>query len=254
MAGATDRMDGGSQRADSGDATASSAGDLAQRIAGEVALSDDPGATLKKWRTEFDVTQTDLAAHLDVSPSVVSDYESGRRSNPGIDVVARSVEALIAIDAERGGERIRRYERVLSAGFDEEVVQDLREYDTAIPVDRVYRALDATPVVPGDRDVVSGHTVIASVPAITRLSSDEFYRLYGQSTSRVLIFTGVSRGESPLVALRVVTPTPNAVVLHGIEEADLWEHATDLASIDGYGLATSTANLDEALNGLRSLP
>ncbi|PSQ51031.1 transcriptional regulator, partial [Halobacteriales archaeon SW_6_65_15] len=41
--------------------------DLAERIAGEITLSDDPGATLRKWRTDFGVSQTDLADHLDVS-------------------------------------------------------------------------------------------------------------------------------------------------------------------------------------------
>ena len=77
--------------------------ELAERIAGEVALSADPGATLRKWREEFDVTQTRLAEELDVSASVVSDYESGRRENPGIGVVSRVVEALLAIDERRGG-------------------------------------------------------------------------------------------------------------------------------------------------------
>ncbi len=48
--------------------------ELAEKIAGEVTLSDEPGATLKKWRTDFEVAQTDLAEALDVSPSVVSDY------------------------------------------------------------------------------------------------------------------------------------------------------------------------------------
>jgi putative transcriptional regulator len=83
--------------------------DLAERIAGEITLSDDPGATLRKWRTDFGVSQTDLADHLDVSSSVVSDYESGRRESPGIGVVARIVTALLDIDERRGGDRIRQY-------------------------------------------------------------------------------------------------------------------------------------------------
>ncbi|MFQ3294432.1 MAG: putative transcriptional regulator, partial [Natrialbaceae archaeon] len=62
---------------------------LAEKIAGEVVLSTDPGATIRKWRTDFDVSQTALADQLDVSPSVISDYESGRRESPGIGVVER---------------------------------------------------------------------------------------------------------------------------------------------------------------------
>jgi putative transcriptional regulator len=101
---------------------------------------------------------------------------------------------------------------------------------------------------------VSGHTVIDSIQAITRLSSDQFYQLYGQSTSRVLTFTGVSRGESPLVALRVINPTPDAVLLHGIDEDDLWEHAADLAAIDGYSLAVCDSPLERFLEDLRAFP
>ncbi|QLC32805.1 helix-turn-helix domain-containing protein [Halarchaeum sp. CBA1220] len=226
---------------------------LAERIAGEITLSDDPGATLRKWRTDFDVSQTELADQLDVSSSVISDYESGRRESPGIGLVSRLVTGLLDIDERRGGDRIRQYARVLSAGFESDIVLDLREYPTAVPLQDVYDAIDATEVVEGDRDRVSGHTIIDSIRAISRLSSDEFYRLYGQSTNRVLGFTGVSRGESPLVALRVVNPTPNAVLLHGLEEEDLWEHAPALAQRDGFSLAICNTPIDEMLDALQSL-
>ncbi|WP_436933897.1 helix-turn-helix domain-containing protein [Halovenus marina] len=228
--------------------------ELAEKIAGEVVLSDDPGATLRKWRTDFEIAQTDLADALDVSPSVVSDYESGRRGNPGIEVVRRTVAALLDIDEQRGGTHIRQYTRVLSAGFDSEVVHDLREYGATIPTQRFYRAIDATELVSGTHDTIAGHTVIDSIEVIRRLSSDEFYDLYGESTNRALVFTNVTRGESPLVALRVVKPTPHAVVLHGIEPDDVWEHATDLARIEGFSLAVTSADLEEMLDGLRELP
>ncbi len=227
--------------------------ELAEKIAGEITLSDDPGATLRKWRTDFDVSQTDLAAELEVSSSVISDYESGRRESPGIGVVRRLVDGLLAIDERRGGDRIRQYGRVLSAGFESDVVYDLREYATSMPLPRFYETIEATEVTGGGTERISGHTVIDSIRTITRLSSEEFFRLYGQSTNRALVFTGVTRGESPLVALRVVNPTPNAVVLHGLERADLWEHAADLARIDGYSLATTTMDLDAMLDSLVSL-
>ncbi|NUB92347.1 helix-turn-helix domain-containing protein [Haloterrigena sp. SYSU A558-1] len=227
--------------------------ELAEKIAGEITLSDDPGATLRKWRTDFDISQTDLATELDVSSSVISDYESGRRESPGIGVVRRLVDGLLSIDERRGGDRIRQYGRVLSAGFDSDVVHDLREYATSIPLEKLYDDIDATQITAGSTDRISGHTVIDSIQAITRLSSEEFFRLYGQSTNRVLVFTGVSRGESPLVALRVVNPTPNAVVLHGIDEEDLWDHAADLARIDGYSLAVTNTDLDGMLEYLVGL-
>jgi len=224
---------------------------LAERIAGEITLSDDPGATLRKWRTDFDVSQTELATELDVSSSVVSDYESGRRESPGIALVNRLVTALLDIDERRGGDRIRQYARVLSAGLDSDAVLDLREYPAAVELDRLYDAVDATEIVAGDRSRVNGHTVIDSIEVITKLSGDSFYRLYGQSTSRVLGFTNVSRGESPLVALRVVNPTPNAVLLHGIAEDDLWEHAPALAQREGFSLAVTEMELGEMQAALR---
>ncbi|OSP04994.1 transcriptional regulator [Halorubrum ezzemoulense DSM 17463] len=227
--------------------------ELSRRIAGEITLSDDPGATLRKWRTDFDVSQTELADQLGVPSSVVSDYESGRRESPGIGVVRRTVEGLLDIDERRGGGRLRQHARVLSAGFESDIVHDLREYSTAVPLADFYDAMGATEVVRGDHDHVNGHTVIDSIQAITRLSSEEFYRLYGQSTNRALVFTRVTRGESPLVALRVVSPTPNAVVLPGIEDGDLWDHAADLARVDGVSLATSNRDLDDCLADLQAL-
>jgi len=229
-------------------------GRLAERIAGEITLSDDPGATLRKWRTDFGVSQTDLADHLDVSSSVVSDYESGRRESPGIGVVARVVTGLLDIDERRGGDRIRQHARVLSAGFESDIVNDLREYPTAVSLDRFYDAVGATALTDGDHDHVTGHTVIDSIEAITRLSSEEFYRLYGQSTSRALVFTNVTRGESPLVAMRVVNPTPHAVVLHGLDRADLWEYAPKMARLDGFSLAVTDEPIDDVLEALREIP
>jgi len=247
-------MTGGTQEQSGRHVPGDPRAELAEKIAGEVALSEQPGATLKKWRTEFEVAQADLAATLDVSPSVVSDYEGGRRANPGIGVVRRTVEALLDIDERRGGEHIRRYARVLSAGFDSDAVHDLREYDSTVRLDRYYDAIGATQLVGGDRETIAGHTVIDSIAAIRELSGEEFYDLYGRSTNRVLVFTGVSRGESPLVALRVVTPTPHAVVLHGIDEESLWEHAPALARRDGVSLAVCDTAFDEMLEAHAELP
>lgn len=227
--------------------------ELAEKIAGEITLSDDPGATLRKWRTDFNISQTDLASELEISSSVISDYESGRRESPGIGVVRRLVNGLLGIDERRGGDRIRQYGRVLSAGFDSDVVHDLREYATSIPLSTLHDDLEATEIVTNDTTHISGHTVIDSIEAITRLSSEEFFRLYGQSTNRVLVFTNVTRGEGVGIALRVLNPTPNAVILHGLEEDELWDHARELARIDGYDLAVTNVDLEEMLERLAAL-
>ena len=45
---------------------------LAEKMAGEITLSEKPGEALKKWRLNFDIAQTDLSGYLGVSPSVIS--------------------------------------------------------------------------------------------------------------------------------------------------------------------------------------
>ncbi|MEM0216778.1 MAG: transcriptional regulator, partial [Candidatus Bathyarchaeia archaeon] len=47
---------------------------LARRIAGEIILSSKPGATMRKWRELFAISQTALSSKMALSPSVISDY------------------------------------------------------------------------------------------------------------------------------------------------------------------------------------
>src|SRR5437667_7784246 len=75
---------------------------LREKIAGEITLSEQPGKTMRKWREELRISQTDLAHHMRVSPSVISDYEAGRRTSPGIKTIHRLVDALIDIDQRTG--------------------------------------------------------------------------------------------------------------------------------------------------------
>src|SRR3989338_8928502 len=81
---------------------------LKVKIAGEIALSPDPGGAMKKWREVFSVSQSDLSQFLKISPSTISDYESNRRKSPGIGVVKRFVDALFDIDLQKGGEFVKR--------------------------------------------------------------------------------------------------------------------------------------------------
>ena len=68
---------------------------LAEKMAGEITLSHNPGETIKKWRKSFEVSQIDMANSIGVSPSVISDYESGRRKSPGTTIISKIVEAML---------------------------------------------------------------------------------------------------------------------------------------------------------------
>lgn len=226
--------------------------ELTQRIAGEVVLSDDAGATLRKWREDFNVSQSELSETLEVSNSVVSDYESGRRASPGIGVVRRIVEALVEIDLRRGGETLRRYRRILGAGFEGGAVKDLRDYEKPVALDEFQDAIGARTIVDNKKEI-KGHTVVDSVEAIRTFSGEEFAQLYGWSTERALVFTNITRGESPLVAVRVTNLKPSAVVLHGISRGDVSKVSEEIARLEGVSLSYTTTDLDEVLESLEEV-
>ena len=83
---------------------------LARRIAGEIILSNKPGATMRKWRELFAVSQTRLSEKMVLSsPSVISDYESGRRKSPGTRFVRRFVWALLVTDKREAAATFENY-------------------------------------------------------------------------------------------------------------------------------------------------
>ena len=71
-------------------------------IAGSVVLSDNPPQQLKFWRKRFDVKQADLARKMDITPSVLSDYEKGRRPSPGVNFIKRYLVSLYELAKSTG--------------------------------------------------------------------------------------------------------------------------------------------------------
>ena len=57
--------------------------EIVAKIAGNVVISNNPGEMLKIWRKRLKIKQIVLARKMKISPSVLSDYESGRRVSPG---------------------------------------------------------------------------------------------------------------------------------------------------------------------------
>jgi putative transcriptional regulator len=72
--------------------------DAVAKIAGSVVANPDPGRAMKAWREKLGIKQVMLARKLGISPSVLSDYESGRRPSPGVQFVRKYVEALVSLD------------------------------------------------------------------------------------------------------------------------------------------------------------
>jgi putative transcriptional regulator len=92
-----------------------SSGDELTTIAGSVVLSETPAHQLKYWRKKFGVKQADLARKMDITPSVLSDYEKGRRPSPGVNFIKRYLLALYELAKTRGTEEIEASETVAAA-------------------------------------------------------------------------------------------------------------------------------------------
>jgi putative transcriptional regulator len=71
-------------------------------IAGSVVLSDNPSHQLKYWRKKLEVKQADLARKMGITPSVLSDYEKGRRPSPGVNFIKRYLLALYDLAKANG--------------------------------------------------------------------------------------------------------------------------------------------------------
>lgn len=189
---------------------------LAEKMAGEITLSDSPGKALKKWRTSFQIAPGVLAEHLGISPSVISDYESGRRKSPGTGVVGKIVDTLLDIDEENGGKYIKKYGKLLFSEYDDEVIYDIHDFAAAIPITELSNLIECEQICGTTDAQIFGYTVVNSPNAILNLSPSEFNRIYGWSTERALIFTDVSTGKSPMIAIRVTPFKPPYVILQGI--------------------------------------
>ena len=223
-----------------------------KRIAGEIILSKDFGKTIQKWRNIFKISQKELAEKLGVTPSVISDYEGGRRKSPGIRVIKKIVDALIEIDEERGGNVIRSFSSFPSEIILSDVVIDLREFEKPVDVKKFCTSIGAELVAEGERNCIYGYTIIDSLKAILELPPLEMVKLYGITTERALIFTGVSRGRSPMVAIKVTNLKPSLVVYQGrIEKVD--DLAVRIAEIEGIYLAVVKKDVPSLLKDLERL-
>jgi putative transcriptional regulator len=191
---------------------------LAKRIAGEIVLSPIPGQTMRKWRGLLSVNQIEVAEVLDLSPSVISDYETGRRKSPGAGFIKRYVETLLDIDESKGGQYIRQLSRITLDPSD--VFIDIREFMAPVVIQEIIDAVEGELYTCHDQveSDVFGYTIVDSIKAIMMLSGLDFYRIFGTTSERALVFTGVSRGRSPMIAVKISPFKPRIIVLHGIRE------------------------------------
>jgi putative transcriptional regulator len=215
---------------------------LSEKIAGEITLSPRPGQTIRKWRGVFGISQTDLANFLRLSPSVISDYESGRRKSPGIQTVKKIIEAFIEIDEKKGGKILHKYNSMIET---QEGILEIMEYPFTVPAESFIKEIEGNVLTSNElglKKSVKGFTLVDSVKTIETINSGDYNRLYGWSTERAIIFTGIRYGRSPMIAIRVHPVKPTVVVYHRPGSVDAL--AIKLADRENIPLVTTSLSLD----------
>lgn len=217
---------------------------LAEKIAGEITLSPKPGETLRKWRTTFNIAQAELASHLGLAQSVISDYESGRRKSPGIHSVKKIINAFLEIDEKKhAGSIIQQYQFMVK---NQHGIIDIMEYPFTIPMEKLIKEIEGkvitSPNISIDR-TVKGFTLIDGVETIKTLTATNYPNLYGWSTERALIFTNIQFGRSPMIAIRIHPVKPSLVVYHQPGGVD--SLAVQLAERENMPLVITEMSLEE---------
>ncbi len=226
---------------------------LKQRIAGEIALSENPGAAMKKWRDIFSISQVQLSGFLKISPSTISDYESNRRQSPGIGVVRRFTDALFTIDESRGGAVTKRFKESETPAQD---FFDAYNFEKAISGKKLAELLDAKVLSGGEKlDSLSlfGATVVDAVKVILEMPYESFMKIYSTTSQRALMFTKVDTGRSTLVAVRMAPIKPAVVVLHNLKEENVDKLAVKIAESEGLPLLLVNMPLEDAKKKLQGL-
>jgi putative transcriptional regulator len=213
---------------------------LAKRIAGEIVLSPEAGQIIQKWRNVFKIPQRRLADEMGIMPSVISDYENGRRKSPGIKMVKKIVDGMISIDEKLGGKIIHEFSNLPNQTALSEAVLDMKEFEAPVTIKKFSDVIGADIVVRKDMadKKIYGYTVIDSLKAIMDLSPIDMVKLYGMTSERVLIFTGAHTGRSSMVALKVTNLRPGFVVFHGSEKID--DLARRIAELESIPVAATT--------------
>lgn len=224
---------------------------LAKRIAGEIVLSSDPGKTIQKWRNIFKIPQRQLANELKMMPSVISDYENGRRQSPGIKIIRRIVDSMITLDEKAGGRIIREFSSIPNRKAMNDAIVAMKEFNQGVSVKDFCRKIGAE-IIGGKEfgeNKIYGYTIIDALKAIVELSPTEMIRLYGLTNNKALIFDGAHTGRSSMIGLKVANVKPGLVVLL-TKEKEVDVLAKRIAQIEAIPLALlnmSTVDLKSVL-------
>ncbi len=219
--------------------------ELKKKIAGEIVLSNNPGETIKKWRQLFKISQGELSRKLNISSSVTSDYESGRRRSPGTKIIDRIVNEIINIDMRKGGKVIEEFLALYKTPDFKTFILAMKEFEKPVKIKDFLREINGEPCYKFDDTDIYGYSLIDSERAIINFPPLELSRVSSLINRHCLIFTNLQRGRSPLVAIRLTNLKPGLIVLHGIKKVD--ETALRIAKLENLPVAISYVSTEDRL-------
>jgi putative transcriptional regulator len=155
------------------------------------------------------------------------------------------VEALFSIDGQRGGEIAKRFKE---AEGEPKQFFDAVNFPKPLTVTEFAKKVDAK-VLYGRDKIESiqlfGATIIDAVKVILELPYESFVKVYGTTSQRALVFTGVATGRSTLVAVRLAPIKPACVLLHGVNPEEVDKLAVRIAESEGIPLLATTVPIEE---------
>ena len=209
---------------------------------------------MKKWRELFGISQVELAKHLKISTSTISDYEGNRRLSPGAGIIKRFVQSLFEMDTQKGGEVTRNLEKMNLPKAESEPFYSIHDFSAPINGVDFARLIDAKIAAnPNYLDNVRifGYTLLDSLRVILEISPSEYSKLFGTTNERAFIFDQVSTGRSPMVVVRVAPIKPRIIVVRNIENMD--KLAIKIAQIEKIPLLTTKISVEEIKQRLNNI-
>ncbi len=189
---------------------------LEKRIAGEIVLASEPGQEMRRWREIFKISQKDLSIEMDVSPSVISDYESMRRS-PGSGFIKSFVHGLLVLDRERGSVILKEFSSFEGPSI-ENAILDVKNFNKNEDVLNFLNKTNSEILV-GDnflKKKIGGYIIIDSKKAVLSLAPKDISKIYNISLNKAVIFTDIRSGKTLMTAVKILGIRPDIIILHGV--------------------------------------
>lgn len=224
---------------------------MKKRIAGDMVYEKNFPIALRKWRKTFKISQTELAKQLKLSPSVLSDYETGRRTSPGIKTITKIIDAMVDIDVNRGSPTVSMLS-MLKVSPKRNGLMKIIDFPKSMTIQSFCEKINAKILVDFSFSV-QGYTVIDAERAIVEMSAEDFVQFFGEFPERAFIFTNIHSGKTVMAAVKVSRLyakmlKPRLIVLH--KPTKISDVAIEIAKTEKIALATTKTSLEQIVNKL----